>query len=620
VRSAKRCRSGPWAAAAWLACGLLGGAACGPRAGDADTLAAGGDAITSPILSTAASNDDATVTYSMTYTGSHTFFRVYIDADQSATTGLAVGGIWAEYLIETGILYRYTGDGTSWSWSRIKAVSFTNTGSAVTYQVARSDLGEVAPCTEQADLVFDIDDAQSPKVTQVYTPSASCASGGAAAGSSSGASSISAPAASNDASNVSYQFSYAGAPSFFRVYIDTDLDPTTGFAATSGVGAEFLLEGGFLYSHSGAGWSWSSLGAATFSSAGQAARWTIARSRIGETAACGERSTLAFQTQDSGGALHTSAAFPQTFTSSSSCGGSAPPPPPPPPPPSGAPIQYVFVIAMENEAATAIYGNASAPYINGQLIPRYARAGDFADPLPDALPSEPHYVWMEAGTNRFGDVTFTGDADPSAANSTASTAHVATQLGAAGISWLSYQEGMAAGTCPVVSSGLYAAKHDPFVFFRDIAGSPPSTGNAFCAAHHRPYASFAGDLQAGAVARYNFITPNLCHDMHGDPACGGIDVIRAGDDWLAANLPPIINFINAHAGVIFIVWDEPEGGSTLLPFLAVGPHVKAGYASPVFLTHSSLTRSLDEIFGLPILGTVAGVNDFGDLFTAGTFP
>jgi hypothetical protein len=63
-------------------------------------------------------------------------------------------------------------------------------------------------------------------------------------------------------------------------------------------------------------------------------------------------------------------------------------------------IKYVFVIPMENKPASQIYGNTTnAPYINNTLIPKYARATNFNDALP-SLPSEPHYIWMEAGTMR----------------------------------------------------------------------------------------------------------------------------------------------------------------------------------------------------------------------------
>src|SRR5512138_2085963 len=61
-------------------------------------------------------------------------------------------------------------------------------------------------------------------------------------------------------------------------------------------------------------------------------------------------------------------------------------------------IQHVFVIAMENHDASQIYGNTTnAPYINGTLMPAFARATSFGDPLALSIPSEPHYVFMEAG-------------------------------------------------------------------------------------------------------------------------------------------------------------------------------------------------------------------------------
>ena len=228
---------------------------------------------------------------------------------------------------------------------------------------------------------------------------------------------------------------------------------------------------------------------------------------------------------------------------------------------------------MENEPASAIYGNKNAPYLNG-LLTKYARASAFADPLPDGIPSEPHYVWMEAGTNAFSDVTFTGDSDPSAGNSTKNTAHLTTQMMAATppISWMGVMEGLnsSTGACPTSSSGLYGAKHDPFVFFQDIAGSPPSKSNALCAAHHAAFTSGQALVQ-GTPAQYTFISPNVCNDMHGDSACPSGDPIALGDTWLATNLPPLIDYVNAHSGVIFIVWDEPEGGSNPDPVLRHRP-------------------------------------------------
>lgn len=188
------------------------------------------------------------------------------------------------------------------------------------------------------------------------------------------------------------------------------------------------------------------------------------------------------------------------------------------------------------------------------------------------------------------------------------------------VTWMSYQEGITAGRCPIVSFDLYAAKHNPFVFFEDVSGNPPSRTNQFCIDHHKPYSAFAADLAANTIANYVFITPNLCNDMHGDKKCPkGVHRITAGDNRLKAELPRIIDWVTQNAGVIFIVWDE--GNATKkLPFLAIGPGVKPNHVSTVTFNHGSLVRSVEEIFDLPILPTVSQNNNFADLFKPGSFP
>jgi hypothetical protein len=287
--------------------------------------------------------------------------------------------------------------------------------------------------------------------------------------------------------------------------------------------------------------------------------------------------------------------------------------------------KVVFVIPLENKSSAMIYGNTqSAPYINGTLIPAYAHTTMFGDELP-SLVSEPHYVWMESGTNVFADHTFSGDSDSSPSNSTNSTEHLVTQLGKAGVSWMSYQEGLNnnTGACPIKSSGFYAAKHDPFVFFQDVSGNPPSQTNMNCAMHHKPLTALAGDLQNSAVAQYNFITPNLCNDMHGDGACSQSNTdaanIKAGDDWLKNNLPAIITYALAHDGYVFVVWDEGDQ-TNLIPFIAISAHAKKNYAGGVKYTHSSLLKSEELILGVPVLAKVTNDADFADLFDQGYFP
>lgn len=290
-------------------------------------------------------------------------------------------------------------------------------------------------------------------------------------------------------------------------------------------------------------------------------------------------------------------------------------------PQTASAIKVVFVIAFENHDARQIYGSSDAPYINNVLMEKYAYSTNFIDPLSSSVPSEPHYIWMEAGTNKLPDHTFTGNDDPSSSNSTGTSAHLTAQLRSANISWMSYQEGLnsSTGKCPIDSDGHYAAKHNPFVFFRDVSGSPPSRSNSYCIAHHKNYKALADDLLNGRVATYNFITPNLCNDMHGDSGCPNSNEIKSGDNWLKRNLPQIIDYVNAHQGAIFLVWDEGDN-TNLIPFIAIGPGVKKGHAGTVRYDHSSLLKSVERILQVPILATVSGANDFTDLFEAGQFP
>lgn len=246
----------------------------------------------------------------------------------------------------------------------------------------------------------------------------------------------------------------------------------------------------------------------------------------------------------------------------------------------------------------------------------------FGDALP-SLPSEPHYIWMEGGTNVYTDHTFTNDNDPSATNSTASTDHLVTQLEAAQIPWMSYQEGITSNTCPIATSGHYAPKHDPFVFYRDVVGSPPSATNPRCAAHHKSYADFPADLAAGLTG-YIFITPDLCHDMHGAIDCPSFILdgpnIKAGDTWLSTELPRIIEYTQAHDdAVIFLTWDEGDN-TNVIPLIAIGNYVVGGHTSTVTYSHSSLVRSIEELLGVPVLPSVTTAANFSDMFVADVFP
>jgi hypothetical protein len=268
----------------------------------------------------------------------------------------------------------------------------------------------------------------------------------------------------------------------------------------------------------------------------------------------------------------------------------------------------VFIILMENHNWSDIKGSASAPYING-LLTTGAHAEQYYNP-PGNHPSLPNYLWLESGTN-FG---IANDSNPSV-NAQTTTAHLVNQIEAAGLTWKTYQEDIPGTQCPLTAVNQYAPKHNPFVYFTDVTNNN-STSAARCIAHVRPYTSLSGDLTGNNVAAYNFITPNLCDDMH-DTCAPFNDSIKQGDTWLAQQVPLILaSTAYQRNGVIFITWDEGEGGDGPIGMIVLSRFAKVGYSNTVHYTHSSLLRTVQKIFALsPYLGDAVNATDLSDLFT-----
>jgi hypothetical protein len=283
-------------------------------------------------------------------------------------------------------------------------------------------------------------------------------------------------------------------------------------------------------------------------------------------------------------------------------------------------LRTVFLIMMENHSWSTISTSDSAQYINGTLVSIAGHAENYKTP-PGNHPSELNYIWLESG----GNLGITTDDDPST-NHQSTTDHLVTRLTAAGISWKAYVEDISGNECPLSSSGTFAAKHTPQLFFDDVTGTNDPNG-ATCRAHVRPYTELASDLASDSVARFNFITPNLCNDMHGlNLGCGltNFNEIGAGDTWLSIAVPKIMES-NAfkNGGVIFIAWDEGDesllGGASdgPMPFFVVSPKAKPGFKSMTVHTHSSTLRTIQEIFGLtPLLRDAANATDLSEFFTS----
>jgi len=376
-------------------------------------------------------------------------------------------------------------------------------------------------------------------------------------------------------------------------------------------------------------------------------------------------------------------------------------------------IKKVFVIAMENHNWTQpanqfsgpiqqIFQNPNAPFINSlingtavatingkqvQISRQVAYATNYRNVLataggnnPHIHPSEPNYLWAEAGTN-FGVFNDSDPFSPQSGNGAIqeqdNQLHLTRLLTGCGISWKSYQEDIdlvADGTSfdnivlprnqwtvPLKSlSGNfvignnqfngstqfnYAVKHNPMPFFTDTSGGNDLTPANPLSHNYAPLQQLFVDLANNTVAQYNWITPDQFNDQHTalvngfKGQTGDAANILQGDNFLQIVIPEIMaSKAYQDHGAIIIWWDEAEDDGVAndnaddlthtIGEIVVSPdaHPNVGglpFASEVFLTHSSDVRTMQEIFHVTkpfFLGDAIHANDLSSLFEDGVIP
>jgi phosphatidylinositol-3-phosphatase len=342
------------------------------------------------------------------------------------------------------------------------------------------------------------------------------------------------------------------------------------------------------------------------------------------------------------------------------------------------PVKTVFVIAMENHNWTQpasqtspgqVFGNPAAPYVNSLVTPgnpnaaQVSYASNYLNAGVGIHPSEPSYIWSEAGSN----LGVLNDNDPfrvpGGTNQTTPNS-LSNYLQLSGRTWRSYQEDIDVNltnnqplpksqyTVPLSSfSGIfasgtnqyngsnqydYAAKHNPQVFFSSTnGGNDPTPANPL-AQQYAPLQQLTTDLANNTVAQYNWITPNQFNDMHTTLAGGftynGVQYsgdqarIAQGDNFLS-QIVPMIQASQAYKddGAIVIWWDESEGGDghdRTIGEIIISPDAKGNaYTNNILYTHSSDLLTMQEIFNVgPCLRDACNANDLSDLFVAGAIP
>jgi hypothetical protein len=240
-------------------------------------------------------------------------------------------------------------------------------------------------------------------------------------------------------------------------------------------------------------------------------------------------------------------------------------------------VPHVFVVVMENKSLTTAL---RAPSISSlaakfQLLTNYRAVSS---------PSLPNYLALTSGST-WGISDNGYHALPAGG--------IGGQLTGAGVSWRAYMEGLTSEGC-MRSPYPYALKHNPFAYY---GGSCPENVVAL----DRLDADLAHDTPS-----FVWITPGLCHDGHD---CA----LTVAGAWLDDLIGRIVaSPAWREDGVLFIVWDEGDGGSDIVPLIVASPALESRRIDGAY-DHYSLLAAIEDLFGLPRLGAASDAQPLTDL-------
>jgi phosphatidylinositol-3-phosphatase len=252
-------------------------------------------------------------------------------------------------------------------------------------------------------------------------------------------------------------------------------------------------------------------------------------------------------------------------------------------------FDHVIVLYFENRSYSEVIGNPDMPTLNAVakenvLLTSYNGVSH---------PSLPNYIALIGGDT----FNITSDCSRCFLNQTS----LPDLLEKKGLTWKTYQEDMPSA-CYMGNSGKYVQKHNPFVYFDSIRNN-----KARCQQNVLPFTQLDADLEAGELANFSFIMPNLCHSGHD---CN----LKTADDWLKGTLGKLENSsVLSDNSLIFITFDEGKDSDSTpccglkktgghVAAVMISPKAKPGYQDSTPYDHYSLLKTMLRAWDLPDLG------------------
>jgi hypothetical protein len=289
------------------------------------------------------------------------------------------------------------------------------------------------------------------------------------------------------------------------------------------------------------------------------------------------------------------------------------------------PIQHVVVVMLENLSYKQVVGSPNAPYQTSLASQCGVAPDDFAATHSSAA----NYLAVSGGQ-------FPASSTPgcgSAAGCATPQDNLYNQLTSAGLTWGAFQESMPTACKPTGAGAntsahaLYSVGHNPAVFYTNISHAQCQANDVGVANLSAPAGAFYDDLQAQNLPSFSWVTPNAANDGEGPGTTAQNELVA--DTWVKNFMGTVEQSPSYQAGntLVLFTYDEGNGNdkqgaedctnesldlpitnsvsahreSCHIPLFVAYPYTPTGDSDAGFFDHYSITKTVEDLFGLPYL-------------------